>query len=328
MPARIRFGIIGPGKIANRFCEGLQTISDQAEVYAVASRDVEKAKAFASKFKAAQHYNSYETLVADPNVDIIYIATPHPFHFEQTKLCLMNKKAVLCEKPMTVSYAQTKELIEIAQREKVFLMEAMWSRFIPALVKAKDVIDGGAIGEIKFLHADFGFISPNDLNLRTFNKALGGGAQLDVGVYPMFLALWLLGKPDTVKAHASLASTGVDSNTTAMLCYRNGAAASIFSSFIADSVKEAVIMGTKGSLTIHSAWHKATSFTLKKNNSEPEFHDLPYKSNGLQFQAIEAIQCLRDGKIESSKMSHNLSLMMAETADDILRQIGVSYSTL
>lgn len=325
MAQRIRFGILGPGKIAHKFCESLQTISDQAEVYGIASRDGEKAKAFAAKFKATKHYDSYEAIVADPNIDIIYIATPHPFHYEQTKLCLLNKKAVLCEKPMTISYAHTKELIEIAKREKVFLMEAMWSRFIPALVKVKEVIDSGAIGDIKFLHADFGFISPKDLNIRTFNKSLGGGAQLDVGVYPMFLALWLLGKPDSIKAHASLASTGADDNTTAVLGYKNGAAASIYSSFVADSVKEAVIMGTSGSLTIHPAWHKATSFTLRKHNSEPQYFESPYKSNGLQFQAMEAMQCLKEKKTESSKISHSLSLTMAETADEILRQIGVSY---
>lgn len=325
MDTPIRFGILGLGKIANRFCEALQTLSVDARIHAVASRDAEKSRAFGSKFDALKHYNSYEALVSDPDVDIIYIATPHPLHFEQTKLCLLNKKAVLCEKPLTIGFNQTKELIEIAQRQKVFLMEAMWSRFIPALIKAKEIIDSGAIGDIKFLHADFGFISPNDLNLRTFNKSLGGGAQLDVGVYPLFLALWLLGKPDSIKAHASLASTGVDDNTTAILCYNNGATASIYSSFVADSVKEAVIMGTKGTLTIHSAWHKATSFTMKKNGGEPEYFESTYKSNGLQFQALEAIQCLCEGKIESSKMTHALSLAMAETADEILRQIGVSY---
>jgi predicted dehydrogenase len=325
MSTPIRFGILGPGKIAAKFCESLQTLSNHAQVYAVASRDESKAKTFAATFKAPKHFSSYEALVQDADVDVVYIATPHPFHFEQTKLCLLNKKAVLCEKPMTVSSRQTKELVEIAKREKVFLMEAMWSRFIPALVKVKEAIDSGAIGETKFIHADFGFISPNDLNLRTFNKSLGGGAQLDVGVYPMFLALWLLGKPDSIHAHASLASTGADDNTTALLGYKTGAAASIYSSFVADSVKEAVIMGTRGSITIHPAWHKATSFTIRKDNAEPEYHEFPYQSNGLQFQAIEVIECLRSGLTESGKMPLNMSLQMAETADEILRQIGVSY---
>jgi predicted dehydrogenase len=320
----IRFGIIGPGKIANKFCESLKEVKD-AQVYAIASRDETKAKAFASKFKAPAVYSSYQDLVSDVNVDIVYIATPHPFHFEQGQLCLNHGKAVLCEKPLTLSFRQTEILVNLAREKKVFLMEAMWSRFIPALVKMKSVIDSGAIGEIKFLHADFGFISPPNLDLRTFNMALGGGAQLDVGVYPMFLALWLMGKPDSVKAHASLASTGADDNTTAMLCYENGAVASIYSSFIADSVKDAVIMGTKGSITIHAAWHKATAFTLKKNNADPEHFELPYKSNGLQFQAIEAIDCIREGRIESPKLSHNMSLLMAQVADQIKSQIGVKY---
>jgi predicted dehydrogenase len=325
MVTPIRFGILGPGKIANRFCEALQTLTGDAQIYAVASRDEQKAKEFAGKFNIPKYYVSYEQMIADPQMDVVYIATPHPFHFEQAKLCLLNGKAVLCEKPMTVSLKQTSALVEIARVQKVFLMEAMWSRFIPALVKVKELLDDDAIGEIKFLHADFGFISPNDLNLRTFNKALGGGAQLDVGVYPMFLTLWLLGKPESIKAHASLATTGADDNTSALLGYKNGAAASIYSSFVSDSVKDAVIMGTKGSITIHAAWHKATAYTVKKNNEQPEYFELPYKSNGLQFQAIEVIQCLREGKTESSKLPLDMSLLMAQTADEILKQIGVSY---
>jgi predicted dehydrogenase len=325
MSTPIRFGILGPGKIAAKFCEALQTLDNDAQVYAVASRDENKAKTFASKFSAPKHFSTYEAMVQDPNVDVVYIATPHPFHFEQTKLCLNHGKAVLCEKPLTVSYQQTETLVKLAREKKVFLMEAMWSRFIPALVKAKEVIDSGTIGDIKFMHADFGFISPPNLELRTFNKSLGGGAQLDVGVYPMFLALWLLGKPDTIKTHASLASTGADDNTTAILGYKNGAAASIYSSFVADSVKEAVIIGTKGSITIHPAWHKATAFTIRKNDTEPQYHEFPYKSNGLQFQAIEVVDCLHKKLTESSKMDHNMSLIMAKTADEILKQIGVLY---
>ena len=326
MRTPIRFGILGPGKIASKFCEALQTIKPDAQVYAVASRDESKAKAFGSKFNAVKHYSSYEALAQDTEVDVVYIATPHPFHFEQTKLCLNHGKAVLCEKPLTLSYSQTEILVNLAREKKVFLMEAMWSRFIPALIAVKSVIDSGTIGEIKFMHADFGFISPTNLDLRTFNKALGGGAQLDVGVYPMFLALWLLGKPDVIKAHASLAVTGADDNTSALFGYKSGTTATIYSSFMTDSMKEAVIMGTKGSLTIHSAWHKATAFTLRKNNSESEFQEFPYPSNGLQFQAIEVVECLRTNLMESPKMTLDMSLLMAETADEILRQIGVKYS--
>ena len=321
-----RFGIIGPGKIATKFCDSLKTLSSEAQVYAVASRDGSRAKDFASIFKAPKNFSSYEELVKDPLVDIVYIATPHPFHFEQAMVCLNHGKAVLCEKPLTISYSQTAKLVELARAKKVFLMEAMWSRFIPALVQMKEVIDKGEIGDIKFMHADFGFVAPNNLDMRTFNKSLGGGAQLDVGVYPMFLALWLLGKPDYIKAFAALASTGADENTTALFGYKSGATASIFSSFVADSVKEAIITGTKGTITVHAAWHKAVSFTVKKNDmDQSEFFEFPYPSNGLQFQAVEAMQCLREGKTESSKLSLDMSLMMAEVADEIKRQIGVRY---
>jgi predicted dehydrogenase len=321
----VRFGILGPGKIANRFCEALQTLPGDAEVMAVASRDNDKATQFAKKFGAQRTYTSYEALAYDDAVDVIYLATPHAFHHAHAHLCLSLKKPLLCEKPMTLSLKQTQDLVALARDKKVFLMEAMWTRFIPAVVKAKELIDSGAIGEIKFLHADFGFISPQDMNLRTFNKALGGGAQLDVGVYPMFLALWLLGEPHNIHAHASLAQTGADDNTTVLLGYRNGAAASIYSSFVSDSAKDAVIMGTEGSITLHSPWHKATALTYKKNHSAPEYIDLPYASNGLQFQAKEVIDCIRKGLTESDKMPLSMSTLMAKTADIILEQIGVTY---
>lgn len=326
MVRKIRFGIIGPGRIATKFCESLKTIDD-AIVYAVASREESRAKEFAAKFMAEKIYTSYESIAKDNEVDIIYIATPHPFHFEQAQICLKNHKPVICEKPMTISHQQTAALVDLARKNKTFLMEAMWSRFIPANIKVKQLIDEGAIGEIKFMHADFGFIAPSDLNHRTYNKSLGGGAQLDVGVYPMFLALWLLGKPKAIHAHSILASTGVDSNTTALLNYDNGASATIFSSFVIDSKKDAVIMGTKGTITIHAPWHKSMSFSVKKNQSDKEeTFEYPYESFGLQFQAVEAIQCLREGKTESEKLPLDLSLLMAETADEILKQIGVSYN--
>ncbi len=321
-----RFGIIGPGKIANKFCESLQTLQPAAQVYAVASRDGERAKKFASKFHAPKVYASYQALVEDPDVDIIYIATPHPFHFEQTMLCLNHRKAVICEKPLTISFGQTKKLVDVARDKKVFLMEAMWSRFIPALVSVKELLDRGEIGEIKFMHADFGFIAPPKMDQRTFNKSLGGGAQLDVGIYPMFLTLWLLGKPDYIRAFAGIASTGADENTAAIFGYNKGAVASIYSSFVADSSKVAVITGTKGVITIQEAWHKATHFTLRKNGADQsEIFEVPYPSNGLQFQAVEAMQCLGEGKTESTKLPLDLSLLMAETADEIKRQIGVQY---
>ena len=326
MTQPIRLGIIGPGRIASKFCDSLRSLGDDVAVYAVASRNELRAKEFANKFGAVKVHSSYEALAADSDVNVVYIATPHPFHFDQASMCLKNRKPVICEKPMTISFKQTSELVMLARKNNTFLMEAMWSRFIPANVKMKQMIDAGTIGNIKFIHADFGFIAPSDLTHRTFSKSLGGGAQLDVGVYPMFLILWLLGKPKSIKAFASIASTGVDDNTTALFGFENGAGATIHSSFLADSVKEAVITGTLGTITIHPAWHKSTSFSVKKNGVDTiEKLEFPYDSNGLQFQVIEAIQCLREGKKESSKLPLSMSLLMAETADEILKQVGVSY---
>src|SRR4051812_31176436 len=205
----IRFGILGPGKIANRFADAFQYVPT-AKVYAVASRDAGKAKEFAAKTGAEKSYGTYEALAEDPGVDVIYIATPHPYHYEQTLMCLKHRKAVLCEKPMSLNLRQTTEMINLAKTKKIFLMEGMWSRFFATTRKTLEIISSGAIGEVRFVNADFGFAGPVNVDSRLYDLALGGGAQLDVGVYPLFLSLLLLGKPNEVKAMSHLASTGAD----------------------------------------------------------------------------------------------------------------------
>src|SRR6267378_5773363 len=182
----INWAILGPGKIAHKFADAFRGVPD-AKLYAIASRDAARGKHFAGKFNVPKLHNTYEALVADPEVDIIYIATPHPFHYAQTLLCLNHKKAVLCEKPLTMSHKNASELVALARSTGTFLMEGMWSRFFPATIKTLELIRAGVIGEIKFLRADFGFVAPYDPDGRVFNLKLGGGAQLDVGVYPMFL---------------------------------------------------------------------------------------------------------------------------------------------
>jgi len=295
-------------------------------VYAVASRDETKAKEFAKTYEIEKVYNSYETLVKDPAVDVIYIATPHPFHHEQTLLCLKNGKAVLCEKPLALNYRQASEMIETAGKHNIFLMEAMWSRFFPATKKVMELLKSGRIGEVKYLSADFGFAAPHDLNNRVYNMALGGGAQLDVGVYPMFLALLLMGKPDEIKAFSKLASTGADETTAALFSYTNGSMAHILSSIITDSPKQADIMGTEGRIVMQTPWHKSQQITLKLNSGETEEFSFPYPGNGFQYQVEEVVNCLNAGKKESDLMPHSLSMLMAQVNDEIRRQGGVKYS--
>ncbi len=325
MSRTINWGIIGPGKIANRFASAFGSIPN-AKLYAVASRDRNKAEAFAKQYNIAHAYDNYDALVDNPNIDIIYIATPHPFHHEQTLLCLNRKKAVLCEKPLTLNATRALEMISAARSNNVFLMEAMWTRFFPSMHKMLEIINEGLIGEMKFVRADFGFKAPFDPNSRVYNLDLGGGAMLDVGVYPLFLALLLLGKPDDIKSFAQLSSTGADEITNAMLYYKSGCIANILSAVVADTPKTAEIIGTMGTITLHTPWHKASSLSLKLNDGTEQHFALPYEGNGFEFQILEVMHCLENNKKESDLMPLDLSLMMAEVSDEIRRQCSVKYA--
>ncbi len=325
MKRTINFGILGPGKIAHRFAAAFEYVPE-AKVYAVASRDAEKGKDFAQTYGVGKCYSSYEELVADPQVDVIYISTPHPFHYSQTLLCLKHGKPVLCEKPMAINFRQASAMIDLARQQKVFFMEGMWSRFFPATHKALELIQSGAIGEVKYLTADFGFAAPVNLENRVYKMSLGGGAQLDVGVYPMFLALLVLGKPKEIKSFSELASTGADTTTSALMGYENGAIAHILSSIVTDSPKDAIIMGTLGRVTLHAPWHKSQQVSLRMNSGEATDHSFPHSGNGFEFQVEEVVKCLKENKLESNLMPHHFSLLMAEVSDEIRRQGGIRYA--
>jgi predicted dehydrogenase len=320
----MKFGILGPGKIAHRFADAFQYVPE-AKIYAIASRDATKAKEFAAKYKVERAYSSYDELIADPNVDVIYVATPHPFHHSQTIMCLKNGRPVLCEKPLAVNLKQAKEMVDAARESKTFLMEAMWSRFFPTTETALKLIKSGVIGETKYLTADFGFAGPVNLEGRLYNMKLAGGAQLDVGVYPLFLAMLILGKPDSVKAFSQLATTGADTTTSALFSYKTGAIAHIFSSIVTDSVKDAHIMGTLGRITIETPWHKSQKVSVRLNSGDVSDYKFPHSGNGFEFQLREVVQCLNEKKTESDRMPHSLSLLMAEVSDEIRKQGGVTY---
>jgi predicted dehydrogenase len=319
------FGIIGPGKIARRFADAFQHVPN-VRVYAVASRDGSKAEQFAAAVGAEKSYSSYEAIVRDPGVDIIYIATPHPFHHPQTMLCLNHHKPVLCEKPLALNLKQVKEMTDLASRNNTFLMEGMWTRFFPAMHKVLELIQSGVIGEVKFVQGDFGFAAPVNPDGRVYNLELGGGAQLDVGVYPLFLALLILGKPDQVKAFSHLASTGADASTSALLHYKNGTMADIFSSVVTDSPKEGHIMGTQGRIRMHTPWYKTQKISLHLNSGEVTEYPFPHSGNGFEFQIAAVVRCLEEKKPECEWMPHSMSLLLAEVADEIRKQGGVRYS--
>lgn len=318
------YGIIGPGRIATSFCKALQR-TERVKIHGIASRDDRRAKDFAQTFGAKKIYNSYEAIAKDPDIDVIYIATPHAFHAEQAIACLRNKKPVVCEKPLTLDHATAEKVVQSARDNNTFLLEGMWSRFNPAVNLAKELIEAGTIGEIRHLTADFGFKKEYDPRSRLYDLALGGGSILDVGVYPLFLALFILGKPDSIQTTAHLAPTGADESCGFTFHYKYGATAQLFSSMIVETRKDAEICGTRGSIVIQTPWYKSMGLTLVKEGSAPENIPLPYAGNGFEFQIEEVTKCLDLGLIESPLMPHDFTLLKAQISDEILRQAGVRY---
>lgn len=324
MQKTYRWGILGPGKIAAKFATALNYV-DGAEVFAVASRDERRSRDFAQNFGAVRVYTSYEELAKDPDIDIIYIATPHAYHYEHVLLCLQHRKPVVCEKPFALHHSQVEKMIAVARKENVFLLEGMWTSFMPFLQKIKSIITEGLIGELRFLKADFGFNLPFDGNSRLYDISLGGGSLLDVGIYPLFLATKLLGEPSAVKSFGKLASTGADEYCNAILQYKSGATANIFSAITTQTGITAEITGSKGRIEIHNPWFKATDFTLHIDGGESQRFSFPHESNGFEHEIKEVMESLDKGLKECPSMPLDFSLMLSKLIDQVKEEIGVVY---
>ncbi|MFZ1770217.1 MAG: Gfo/Idh/MocA family oxidoreductase, partial [Caldilinea sp.] len=255
-----RWGILGPGNIAAKFATGVAALDDQ-EIIAVGSRTQASADRFADRFDIVRRHVGYEALVADPNVDAIYVATPHNFHHDHTVLALQHGKHVLCEKPFAINAVQAQAMVDEARRQKLFLMEAMWSRFLPIIVEVRKLVADGAIGKVQMVQADFGFRASFNPASRLFDPALGGGAMLDVGVYPISLATMLLGQPDRIAALAALGATGIDENMGIVLGFPDGEVALLATTVRATTLQEAVILGDNGSIRVHSPWWVGDALT-------------------------------------------------------------------
>jgi predicted dehydrogenase len=319
-----KWGIIGPGKIAAKFAAAIP-MAEGAVLHAVASRDEERAKEFAERFNISVTYDSYDQLAGDPEIDAVYIATPHAFHAGLAVLCLKQGKAVLCEKPLALNATQVKAMIAASRENKAFLMEAMWTRFLPVTEAMLDIIRNGGIGRIHSIRADFGFNAPYNPESRLFNLALGGGSLLDVGVYPLFLILLLLGKPLSVKAAGRLAPTGADESCRAVLRYPDGAEGMMVSALNQQTFIIAEIEGADGRLTVAAPWYKTNTLTWQRFGDAPQTITLDTVVHGFEYQIREVQQCLERGQIESQRMPHNFSLLLSETTDEIRKQIGVVY---
>jgi len=330
----IRWGIVATGHIAAQFVSDLGIVED-AEVLAVASRSDDSAGRFATEHQIPRPYGTWEALAADPDVDIVYVAGPHPAHYPAARMMLAAGKAVLCEKPITLNATQAEDLVAVATEHRLFLAEAMWTRTIPAVRRAVDLVADGAIGEVTAVSADFSFAAAVGPEHRLRNPALGGGALLDLGVYPLALAQLFFGRPDTVSASARLSPEGVDAGTGILLGYRPGrpdapswcadmAYATLTCAFDTNGATTATIAGTLGRIDLPAGFHHPRSFTLHRGNVV-EVVEVPYEGHGLRFPAIEAMRCLRAGEIESPLLPHAATLAVMTTMDEIRGQIGVNY---
>ena len=320
---KVRWGIIGPGNIAHKFAEDIQKVPN-AELMAVASRDKGRAKEFATKYNAGKAYDSYQLLADDPQVDAVYIATPHAFHKAHSMVCLNRKKAVLCEKAFAMNSMQAKEMIETAKANNTLLMEAMWTRFLPHYQMVLRLIKEGAIGKITGLEADFGFKAHYNLESRLIKKQLGGGSLLDIGIYPVFLALSLLGMPDDIEDSATFFDTGADSSCNMIFIYGDHIKAHLQSSFLEQTPNAATIFGEQGKLTIHPKFHAPSSFSIEKHGKIQRF-DFDVDTNGYSYEIEHFSNLLLNGKTESPLMTFRTSEQLVQLLDAVRAKIGLYY---
>ena len=323
--AAVRWGILATGWIADQLA---QAINDQpdATCLAVGSRSQSAADKFGDKWHIPRRYPTYEALVADPDLDVIYIATPHNLHYENMKLCLKAGKPVLCEKPLTINAAQARECIELAREQELFLMEAMWMKCIPAIQQMQRWLEDGRIGKVRLVQAHFSFPIAFDPKGRLDDPALAGGALLDMGVYPATLAHLILGKPDRILSAAHLAETGVDDLNSAIWTYDSGAHAVINSSQRLVRPSEAFISGSQGYIKVHHMFLRSQTLTLQEGwDAEPEVVQIPFESNGYIHQVREVQACLRAGKLESDIVPHSDTLEIMTLMDEMRAQWGLTY---
>jgi predicted dehydrogenase len=318
----IRWGILATGFIADRFTRDLAEVPG-AEVVAVGSRTLAAAQEFARVHGIPRAYGSWQELAEDAEVDIVYVSTPHSAHHEATRLCLSAGRAVLCEKPFTLDRETAVDLVDLARERGLFLMEAMWTRTIPAVLRIQELIAEGAIGEVRHVAASFGFVSAVGPDHRLRAPALGGGAALDLGVYPVTFAQLFLGAPDHVRAWATLFPEGTDETTGILLGYDRGAVALLHCGLNADT-SGAVITGSRGRIEIPGRFHRPTAFTLVRGD-EVDIFEIPVIGEGMSHEAIEAQRCLREGLLESPLVPHADTLAIMATLDEIRAQIGVVY---
>ncbi len=322
----VRWGIAGPGAIAVGFANGLAELDD-ARLVAVGSRAIERAQAFAEKYEAPHAHGSYAELAENHDVDVVYVATVQSRHMDDTLMFIEAGKHVLCEKPFALNAAQAQRMFDAARANGVFVMEALWSRFLPAYVKLRELLNDGAIGEPNYVEASFAFRREFDPTNRLFDLAQGGGCLLDLGVYPLNLAHFVLGEPATIRSMGHIGKSGVDEVTTALLGYDSGAVAVAKAGLSVDmgmAGLTGMVSGTEGRIDLPAFMHCPNSLTLIRGRESTEIA-CPVEGQGLKYQAVEVHRCLREGLLESPVMPHSATLSLARTMDTIRADIGMKY---
>ena len=320
---KVRFGIIGLGVIAARFAAVLNTV-EGVELVSVASRDKSKASAFANKFGAKKAYNSYDELVNDNEVDVVYIALTHNFHFEAIKLCLNNKKGVLCEKPLAINKKDADELVALSKEKNMLLMEAMWTRFIPAFKKAKEWVKIGKIGDIKLVNASFCFNVPFDPENRLYNPKLAGGSLYDAGVYPIEFTTGILGEnPTRVNGFCKISKTGVDEFATINMSFQSGALATLSCGITANTNKDAWVYGTKGHIVVQDFLGSKKSEVYDNDNELIECFEEDFE-DGFIYEIKHFADLYRENKIESDIIPLKDTIACAGIFDELMNQWGMN----
>ncbi|MFA9217776.1 MAG: Gfo/Idh/MocA family protein [Sphingomonadaceae bacterium] len=324
MAGTVRWGILGTGGIAHAFATALME-TPGATLAAVGSRSVDSAEKFGREFGSPVAYGSYHELCNAPDIDIIYIGTPHPLHAENTTMALEGGKAVLCEKPFTMNLREAERVVALARAKQLFLMEAMWTRYMPALAELKRIVASGEIGAPRQLHADFGFNAPTDPAHRVNNRELGGGALLDLGIYPLSIAAAIMGPVKQVQALAEMSATGVDAQTGFNLLHEGGGMSVCSCSLLAKTPDVLTVSGPLGRIQMDAMFHRSPSLTVTLVDGSSRVVRTPWLGNGYVHEALEASRCVREGLLESPGMTLDETLVLMRVLDTIRGQIGLHY---
>lgn len=324
MKKNYNWGILAPGKMSAKFTNGLRLL-ENASLYAVGSRDAERAEKFAKDHGFRKSYGSYRELAEDPEVDIIYIASPHSFHYEHVMLCLKNRKAVICEKAFALNSRQVEEMAAEAKKQNVFLMEALWPPFQPFYKKAQEIVSSGVAGKIVHLSGYFSFIAPYDPKDRKFNIALGGGSLPDIGIYPVIDALTFIGVPDEIKAEAAFGPSGSEESISILFRYNDGRMANIYSSYKTNFGIASDLLCEKGNIKISRGRDMNQRVIFEVPMKEKDEFIFSPPAMGYHWEAEEVMKCLDKGKTESSVVPLSFSINLIKTLDRIREAAGIHF---